>query len=481
MDIGAFQELFRMGSEPEMWFSSKLGGKLTHYSGLNHSLLQNFLLITLVSADRQRMSGDIPDNPVDIRAVRPVFLHLSFFFLRQMELFFMDAVETDRATEKPTGCSDGKEDSMNRFRFGIVCFAWVLVIHLCSCSIGRADEFPSNQVLEAQNVALQIQGVAFASGLNKDENGNANGKGLEVNQASWQGAGFIVGEDGTIVTNFHVAKNAIAAKALFQDKSSYEVHNARVYDPEHDLAILKISAEKTFSPCSFGDSNKVQPRDKVLAVGNPRSTGINITEGAISQVIRDDNGQTTMIRHTAPTTHGNSGGPLYLGKDVIGVNTTILTGPEGQTGFGMSVPINLVKTLMQDPNAATLKGLEKVFDPQFDNLAKKAYQISAVTGKIPAAHKQGKDLNPGGWKTTVQTEKLTDYVLMVETPFRSVVMVAVDGFGKTAGVAKERRGDRNQLLPLAINSDSPNQYTIVLMNSDSLPVNFALKIYKIVW
>jgi S1-C subfamily serine protease len=398
-----------------------------------------------------------------------------------MEPFSMGAVEMDRATELSTGCTDGKEDSMSRFRFGIVCFAWVLVIPLCSCPIGRADEFPSNQVLEAQNVALQIQGLVFASGLNKDENGNPNGKGLEVKEAGWGGSGFIVGEDGTIVTNYHVAKSAIIGKALFQDKSSYEVHNVKVYDPEHDLAILKLSAEKTFAPCTLGDSDKVQPRDKVLAVGNPKSQGINITEGTISQVIRDDNGQTTMMRHTAPTTHGNSGGPLYRGNDVIGVNTYIMAGPEGQTGFGMSVPINLVKTLLQDPNAATLKRLEKVFNPQFDNFSKKAYQINAVTGKIPAAQKQGNDLNPGGWKTTIQSENLTDYVLMVETPFRNVVMVVVDRFGKTAGVAKERAGDKNQLLPLAISSDSPNQYTVVLMNRDYLPVNFALKIYKILW
>ena len=370
---------------------------------------------------------------------------------------------------------------MNRFRFGIVCFAWVLVIHLCSCPIGRADEFPSNQVLEAQNVALQIQGFEFASGLNRDASGNANGKGLEFNQVSWGGSGFIVGEDGTIATNYHVAKSAIAGKALFQDRSSYEVHNVKVYDPEHDLAILKISAEKTFSPCSFGDSNKVQPRDKVLAVGNPKSQGINITEGTISQVIRDDNGQTVMIRHTAPTTHGNSGGPLYRANDVIGVNTYILTGQEGQTGFGMSVPINLVKTLMQDPNAATLKRLEKVFDPRFENFSKKAFQMGAITGKIPPAQGQGNDLKLGQWPVTIQTENLTDYVLLAETPFQKVLMVVLDRQGKTVGVAKERQGDRNQLLPLAISSGSPNQYTVVMVNPESLAVNCGLKIYKIQW
>ena len=87
MEIGVFQEVFRMRSDPEMWFSLKLGVKLTHYSGLNHSLLQNFLLITLVSADQQRMFGDIPRNPVDICAVRPVFLHISIFFRGKWNLF----------------------------------------------------------------------------------------------------------------------------------------------------------------------------------------------------------------------------------------------------------------------------------------------------------------------------------------------------------------------------------------------------------
>jgi S1-C subfamily serine protease len=370
---------------------------------------------------------------------------------------------------------------MNRMKFGIVCFVWALVIHLCWCPISRADEFLSNQVLEAQNVALQMQGIVFASGLYKDENGNANGKGLQLKEASWSGSGFIVGLDGTLVTNYHVAKNAVAGKALFQDRSSYEVHNIRVYDPEHDLAILKISAERTFPQCTLGNSNGVQPRDKVLAVGNPKSQGINITEGAISQVVRDDNGQTTLIRHTAPTTSGNSGGPLYRGNDVIGVNASILVGTQGQTGFGMAIPINLVQALLQDPNAASIKRLEKVFDPQFDNLSKKAYQIGAVSGTIPAAQRQGNNSDPGGWKTTVQTENLTDYLMWAELPLRHVFMVVVDRSGNTVGFAQERIGDKNQVLPLAVSSESPNQYTIVLLNRDFVPVNFGLKIYKIVW
>ncbi len=114
-------------------------------------------------------------------------------------------------------------------------------------------------------------------------------------------------------------------------------------------------------------------------------------------------------------------------------------------------------------------------------MQRRLYQIDAVTGKIPAAQGQGNDLKLGQWGATVQTENLTDYVLLAETHFKNVLMVVVDRNGKTVGVAKERTGDRNQLLPLAISSGSPNQYTIVLLNRDPLAVNFGLKIYKIQW
>ncbi len=159
------------------------------------------------------------------------------------------------------------------------------------------------------------------------------------------GTGFIISEDGFVVTNNHVVDKADDIEVILEDGDKYE---AKVVgkDPKTDLALLKIEAEKKLPFVEFGDSDKSKIGDWVIAIGNPFGLGHTVTAGIISAKGRilgignyDD-----FIQTDAPINPGNSGGPLFnLNGKVVGVNTAIIA--RGQ-GLGFSIPVNLTKQII---------------------------------------------------------------------------------------------------------------------------------------
>ncbi len=370
---------------------------------------------------------------------------------------------------------------MSRFRFVIVFgLLALLILYSNPRGIGAAADFPSNKELGERNVALKMFRFDFASGMKTDAKGKPNGNGVELVEVGSSGSGFIVSEDGTILTNYHVARKSVRGEALFEEGSRFEIRNIKVYDRKNDLAVLQISSQKSFPFCLLGDSNKIEPRDKVMAVGNPLGMGLNITEGAISQVVRNDLKQTERINHTATITSGNSGGALYLGNEVIGVNAAVMVNPAfgGSTGFFYAIPINKAKYLLEDPQYKRILALQEIFSPSVDKIVKKSRQIDSATGQIPGAQGQGTALKPGVWKSGFQGQSLTDYGFLVETPGQNVALVVLDGQGKTKAFASRRA---EQYLPLFMDSSYPDQYTIVVLNFDQKPANFGIKIFDINW
>jgi len=362
---------------------------------------------------------------------------------------------------------------MLRWKIGLTVLACVLVIQFSAYRVAGADEFPTNQELAERNIALEMVRLEFESGLKHGPDGKPNGDGLGLSLVTVRGSGFIVGEDGTIVTNYHVARRAVKGQAIFKDGARYEIKNLKVFNRSSDLALLKISAEKKFPVCSFGDSDKVEPRDKVLAVGNPMGTGLNITEGIVSQATRDDNGKVNSITHTATVTSGNSGGALYSKDGVIGVNVAIQVNPKvgGGTGFNYAIPINKAKGLLKYDK---LKSLESVFPPDIEKLTKKAKKIKQSKGSCPGS--QGE--KPGIWKTNIKLTKLTDYMISVESPGKRLAVIALNSKGDPIGY-----GNKNQVgsQGLLIGAENSGAYIIGIQNNDPKPVNFVVNIYQIKW
>ncbi len=221
--------------------------------------------------------------------------------------------------------------------------------------------------------------VAHSAGLSKDEQNNIDiykvshdatvnitsviyrrGWFREIYPQRNSGSGFVVNEEGEIITNNHVVSGR-APKVIvtLADRTQHEAQ-ILVRDQVNDLALIKIDA-KTRIYLRLGDSDLAQVGQKVLAIGNPFGLEGTLTTGIISSIgrtISDENGRDLedMIQTDAAINPGNSGGPLLDSQgNVIGVNTAIY-GPGGNIGIGFAMPINLAKRMLDDYRAGRKYG-----------------------------------------------------------------------------------------------------------------------------
>lgn len=168
------------------------------------------------------------------------------------------------------------------------------------------------------------------------------------------GSGFIVTSDGYIVTNNHVIDKALTIKVTLDDGT--ELPGKLVgTDPKSDLAVVKIEAAKPLATIAWGDSDKLQAGDPILAIGNPFGIGTTVTAGIVSARGRDlhSGPYDDFIQIDAPINHGNSGGPLVgLDGKVVGINTAIYSPNGGSVGVGFAIPSDqaqsVVAKLMKD-------------------------------------------------------------------------------------------------------------------------------------
>ena len=162
------------------------------------------------------------------------------------------------------------------------------------------------------------------------------------------GSGFIINEEGYILTNYHVIDGAKEVTVTLSD--GREVTASVVnYDSDKDIAMIKINEEvKVPGVVELGDSDALQPGEEVVAIGNPLSKELSstLTKGIISALNRNVETQsgvsTNLIQTDTAINAGNSGGPLINTKgQVIGINT--LKASDGAEGIGFAIPINDVK------------------------------------------------------------------------------------------------------------------------------------------
>ncbi len=171
------------------------------------------------------------------------------------------------------------------------------------------------------------------------------------------GSGFIVSEDGYILTNNHVVANAARVTVVLADKREL---SAKVVgrDPNTDIAVLKVDA-KGLPTAQFGDSESLQTGDWVLALGYPMSLGQTTTAGIVSAkgrslgIMQQDRNATAPLEHFIQTdaaiNPGNSGGPLVdLNGRVVGINTAIASPTGFYAGYGFAVPVDLAKRIADD-------------------------------------------------------------------------------------------------------------------------------------
>ncbi len=206
------------------------------------------------------------------------------------------------------------------------------------------------------------------------------------------GSGFIISDDGYIVTNNHVVKDADQIKVILHDKTEYEATIIGT-DPMTDLALIKIKA-KDLTPLKFGSSAKTEVGSWVVAIGSPFGLEQTVTAGIVSAKgrILGSGPYDDFIQTDASINPGNSGGPLLnLDGEVIGINTAIVR--SGQ-GIGFAIPSDLAtgiidqlteqKTVSRGWMGVAIQNVTEELAKYYDIKETKGVYVAKVFEKDPA-------------------------------------------------------------------------------------------------
>jgi serine protease Do len=211
------------------------------------------------------------------------------------------------------------------------------------------------------------------------------------------GSGFVIREDGIVLTNAHVVEDA---KEITVKLASGKEYDAKVLgrDRKTDLAVLRIDAEGDLPAVKLGDSDALEVGEWAVAIGNPFGLENTVTAGIVSAKGRaiGNSAYDQFIQTDAPINPGNSGGPLLNERgEVIGINSAIFSQGGGNIGIGFAIPINVAKQLVPQLEAdghVTRGWLGVSIQPLTQDLAESlgtgdvtGALVASVTPRSPAA------------------------------------------------------------------------------------------------
>ncbi|HEX2084721.1 MAG TPA: trypsin-like peptidase domain-containing protein [Solirubrobacteraceae bacterium] len=213
------------------------------------------------------------------------------------------------------------------------------------------------------------------------------------------GSGFVIDDDGNILTNAHVVENATNVVVRFSDQRTARAE-IRGRDRSSDLALLKVDPEGLdLKPLELGTSKDVRVGDPTVAIGNPFGLERTLTTGVVSALQRrieapDGFTISNVIQTDAAINPGNSGGPLIdANGEVIGINSAIRTGGGGEggnIGIGFAVPIDTAKRVLptlkegEDVERAYLGVTSATVTPEMDLRVDRGAVVSDVAPLSPA-------------------------------------------------------------------------------------------------
>lgn len=185
------------------------------------------------------------------------------------------------------------------------------------------------------------------------------GRQRQPNVMQGSGSGVIISQDGYVVTNNHVVRDASKIEVVLNDKRTY-VAEVIGTDPNTDLALLKLK-EKDLPFVNYGNSDNVKVGEWVLAVGNPFNLNSTVTAGIISakgrniNILEGNNAQgglapiESFLQTDAAVNPGNSGGALVnTAGELVGINTAIASNNGSYQGYSFAIPVNIVKKVVSD-------------------------------------------------------------------------------------------------------------------------------------
>ncbi|MFV5696037.1 S1C family serine protease [Flavobacterium sp. LB3P122] len=198
------------------------------------------------------------------------------------------------------------------------------------------------------------------------------------------GSGVIISEDGYIVTNNHVVKDASEIEITLNNKKSYKAKLIGT-DSKMDIALLKIDADEKLPYTAFANSDSVKIGEWVLAVGNPYNLTSTVTAGIVSAKARDlgTSGIQSFIQTDAAVNPGNSGGALVNTRgELIGINTMISSMTGSYVGYSFAVPSNIARKIIEDimEFGNVQRGILGVEGGELNGTASKELGISQTQG-----------------------------------------------------------------------------------------------------
>jgi len=216
------------------------------------------------------------------------------------------------------------------------------------------------------------------------------------------GSGVVVDPSGIIVTNNHVIDGADEIQVAFADGREFS-SRLLMKDERVDLAVLKIDGDAPFAVIGYGNSDRLEVGDIVLAIGNPFGVGQTVTSGIVSALARNGVGVSDFgffIQTDAAINPGNSGGALIdMNGHLVGINTAIFSRSGGSNGIGFAIPANMVRAVVD----AAKNGQERFmrpyigasFHPVTPDMAE-ALGMQRTYGAIVAAVVRGGPAHKGG-------------------------------------------------------------------------------------
>jgi len=275
------------------------------------------------------------------------------------------------------------------------------------------------------------------------------------------GTGMILDSEGHILTNFHVAGGATKIEVTLASGNRYPAKLVGG-DPKTDLAVIRIEPKEGLPHIRFGDSDKVEVGEWVVAIGHPRGLSQTVTHGIISAMhrrgITDPSSYQDFLQTDAAINPGNSGGPLLnLRGEVIGVNAAIASESGGSEGIGFAIPSNMASHVAKlliatgKVERGWLGVMVKDITPdlaQSDHLqnVKGAYIADVVKGG--PADKAG--IRKGDVMTAFQGKEITQ-----ADELRN--LVAASPVGREAKVSIVRSGKKQELTVTVGNLESSTQ------------------------
>jgi serine protease Do len=219
-------------------------------------------------------------------------------------------------------------------------------------SVNVISERKVNDTADMQQFFEQFRGLPgldefLEQRRQQEEDGDAE---PETQEARSLGSGFIISQDGYIVTNNHVVEDAVQIEIVTKDGKKYDAELVGT-DPDTDLAVIRIKDKGKYPYVRFGNSHNLRKGDWVVALGNPFGFSGTATAGILSadgRELGNESPYTDFLQIDAAINRGNSGGPTFdLQGNVVGVNTQILSPTGGSVGIGFAIPAELAQEVTQ--------------------------------------------------------------------------------------------------------------------------------------